>query len=263
MTRSVVIVEDVPELRSVLRQALRLRGGFEVVAEAEDGAAAIVSAARYQPDLIVLDLGLPDLAGHEVLTRLRAVSPAAQIAVYTGSITPEALALSEQVAAFVTKNQDVSALVDLVSRLTWERYETARLDLGPDTSEVVAARRFLAERCAEWGCDELVEDAQLVATELVTNALVHAGSTCVLRVGLSDDVLRLQVVDLGPGMPDPQSADQGDEHGRGLLLVSMLCSAWGVEMLPDGGKIVWAEMMRPPQAENGEASVRAPRSAQL
>ena len=57
-------------------------------------------------------------------------------------------------------------------------------------------------------------------------------------------------------MPDPQTADDRAEHGRGLLLVSALCVAWGVEALPDGGKVVWAEIMRT-GAENGEPAVSA------
>lgn len=96
------------------------------MAEAEDGAGAITAAARHQPDVVILDLGLPDFAGHEVLTRLRAVSPLAQIVVYTGSLTPERLPLSGEVEAFVTKDQDVGYLVDLLSRLNWRRYEKAR-----------------------------------------------------------------------------------------------------------------------------------------
>jgi CheY-like chemotaxis protein/anti-sigma regulatory factor (Ser/Thr protein kinase) len=245
MARSVLLVDDVPELRSVIRHALRLRQGFTVVAEAEDGATAITAAARHQPQVIVLDLGLPDLAGHEVLTRLRAVCPAAQIVVYTGSVAPDRTPLTGAVEAFVTKDHDVGYLIDLLARLTWRRYESAHIDLGPQVSDVAIARRFVNERCREWGCGEVVEDAELVVSELVTNALIHGESRCELRAGLSDAALRLQVVDQGEGMPDPQSAGDTDEHGRGLVLVSALCAAWGVEVLPDDGKIVWAELLRP------------------
>jgi CheY-like chemotaxis protein/anti-sigma regulatory factor (Ser/Thr protein kinase) len=244
MTLSVLLVEDVPELRSVLRQSLRLRGGFQVVAEADDGAAAIAAAARHQPDVVVLDLGLPDLLGHEVLTRLRVVSPASQVVVYTGSISPDRTQLSEVVEAFVTKDHDVSYLVDLLGRLVRPRYESAAVEIGPETTDVAIARRFLTERCRNWGCDDLIEDAELVVSELVTNALVHGGGRCELRAGLSDAALRLQVIDFGGGMPDPLAAGQADEHGRGLLLISALCEAWGVEVLPGGGKVVWAEMLR-------------------
>ena len=133
MARSVLLVDDVPELRSVLRQAIRLREGFTVVAEAEDGVGAITAAARHQPDVIVLDLGLPDLAGHEVLTRLRTLSPSSQIVVYTGSVYPDRTPLAREVEAFVTKDHDVAYLVDLLSRLTWRRQEPAGVELGPDT----------------------------------------------------------------------------------------------------------------------------------
>jgi CheY-like chemotaxis protein len=257
MTRSVLLVEDVAELRSVIRQALRLRGGFEVVAEADDGATAITAAARHQPDIVVLDLGLPDLAGQEVLTRLRTVSPVAQIVVYTGALSADPAPLAEQVAAFVTKNEDVSYLVELLSGLERRRHDTARLELGPDTSEVSDARRFLGEHCAAWGCLDLLDDALIVLSELVTNALIHGLSRCELRLGLSESALRIQVVDQGPGMPDPLTADEGSEHGRGLLIVSLLCEAWGVEALPAGEKIVWAEMMRPPSQNGGDQSAVA------
>jgi CheY-like chemotaxis protein/anti-sigma regulatory factor (Ser/Thr protein kinase) len=240
---TVLLVEDVAELRSVLRQRLQLRG-FDVVAEAGDGAAAIVAAARHQPEVVVLDLGLPDLAGHEVLTRLRAVAPAAQVVVYTGSITPDRFPLAVQVEAYVSKDHDVGYVVDLLSRLGHRRYPTAVVDLGPQPADVPAARRFLARHLRRFGCSDLLDDAHVVVTELVTNAFVHAGTRCELRAGLTDHVLRLQVTDYGPGMPDPRAADDRAEHGRGLLLISALCVAWGVEALPGGGKVVWAELPR-------------------
>jgi CheY-like chemotaxis protein/anti-sigma regulatory factor (Ser/Thr protein kinase) len=251
----VLLVEDVAELRSVLRQSLQLRGGFEVVAEAADGGAAIVAAARHQPDVIVLDLGLPDIAGHEVLTRIRAVAPGAQVVVYTGSIAPEGFP-GDGVDAFVTKDRDISYVVDLLGRFH-RRYETAAVDLGPQPADVPAARRFLDEHCRRWGCSDLVEDAEIVVTELVTNAFVHAGTPCELRAGLGERSLRLQVTDYGPGMPDPRSTDDRAEHGRGLLLVSVLCVAWGVEALPDGGKVVWAELLRD-GAPDGRPAMTAP-----
>ncbi len=256
MARSVLLVDDVPELRSVLRQAIRLREGFTIVAEAEDGVGAITAAARHQPDVIVLDLGLPDLAGHEVLTRLRTLSPSSQIVVYTGSVYPDRTPLAREVEAFVTKDHDVAYLVDLLSRLSWRRQESAGVELGPDTRDVAAARRFVVQRCHEWGCGDVVEDAELVVSELVTNALLHGDTRCELRAALSEAALRLQVIDHGTGTPDPQSASDTDEHGRGLILVSALCAAWGVEVLPDGGKIVWAELLRPVRSPNDDGPGR-------
>lgn len=245
MVMSVLLVEDVPELRSVIRQALQLRGGFEIVAEAVDGGAAIDAAARHQPDVVVLDLDLPDLAGHELLTRLRTVSPAAQVVVYTGSFAPGEFPLAGEVEAYVTKDYDVSYLVELVSNLSRRRYDTAAVEVEPEAGNVAGVRRFLAERCRDWGCSDIIEDAQLVVSELVTNALIHAGTRCEFRAGLTEAALRLQVTDGGRGTPDPRATGGDDEHGRGLHLVSVLCAAWGVEALPGGGKVVWAELLRP------------------
>jgi CheY-like chemotaxis protein/anti-sigma regulatory factor (Ser/Thr protein kinase) len=253
---TVLVVEDVAELRSVLRQSLQLRGGFDVVADVGDGGEAIRAAARHQPDIVVLDLGLPDLAGQEVLTRLRAVAPAAQVVVYTAAISSDHLQLADQVERFVTKEHDIGHLVGLLAALDRRRYDTAAVDLGPRPADVPAARRFVGDHCRRWGCPDLLDDAHIVVTELVTNAFLHAGTRCELRAGLSDRALRLQVTDYGPGMPDPRVADDRAEHGRGLLLVSALCVAWGVEALPAGGKVVWAEILRA-DAEDGEPAVSA------
>jgi anti-sigma regulatory factor (Ser/Thr protein kinase) len=187
------------------------------------------------------------------------VAPAAQVVVYTGSMSAEGLPLAAQVEALVSKDHDVGYLVDLLAGLSRSRYDTAVVDLGPQPADVPAARRFLAEHCRRWDCANLISDAQVVVTELVTNAFVHAGTRCELRAGLTDRALRLQVTDYGPGMPDPQAADDRAEGGRGLLLVSALCVAWGVEALPDGGKVVWAELLRT-DAEDGEPAVTAPAS---
>jgi CheY-like chemotaxis protein len=240
---TVLLVDDVVELRAVLRRALRLRGGFDVVAESGDGAGAIEAARLHQPDIVVLDLGLPDLAGQEVLTGLRTVAPSAQVVVYTGLAGHDRPALTRQVEAYVHKDQDIRYLVDLLGDLTRSRHRTATLHLGPDLGQVREARRFLIEQCQRWQCLDVIPDAELVISELVTNALVHAGPTCVLRARLAQGILRLEVRDEGDGMPDPLAADAQAEHGRGLLLVSALSTAWGVESVPDGGKLVWAELM--------------------
>lgn len=252
----VLLVEDVVELRAVVRQALRLRGGFDVVAEAGDGTTAVAAAHEHQPDVVVLDLGLPDLAGRELLTRLRAAASSAQVVVYTGSITPERSGIASEVDAFVKKDRDVGYLVDLLDDLSRAHHQTATTQLGPALTDVAIARRFLAEQCRRWGCHDVVEDGELVVTELVGNAMLHAGAECLLRARLAHGVLRLEVFDDGGGVPDPLVADIDDEHGRGLLLVSVLSTAWGVESSPGGGKVVWAELASSAEGGGGERARR-------
>jgi DNA-binding NarL/FixJ family response regulator len=69
---SVLIVDDHPSFRASARRLLEAEG-FEVVGEAGDGQAAIAAAQELQPDLVLLDVQLPDLNGFEVAARLAAL----------------------------------------------------------------------------------------------------------------------------------------------------------------------------------------------
>lgn len=258
MPTRVLLVEDVVELRFVIRHVLERRGGFEIVDEAGDGAAALQSAARHQPDVVVLDLGLPDVAGQELVSRLQAVGPNCQVVIYTGSHASPPVAFGGSVAAYLTKDQDVSSLADLLGRLDVAPCQTAAIEVGPDPGDVSLARRFLKEHCQDWDCADLISDAELLVSELVTNALVHTRARCELRAGLSATALRLQVIDGAAAVPDLRVAGEGDENGRGLLLVSALCAAWGTEPLPLGGKVVWAEMLRSGEDEGHEQPEETP-----
>ena len=71
MVMTVLIVDDHPTFRSFARDLLEIEG-FEVIEEAEDGASAIERATSLRPDLVLLDVQLPDMSGFEVAERLRA-----------------------------------------------------------------------------------------------------------------------------------------------------------------------------------------------
>jgi anti-sigma regulatory factor (Ser/Thr protein kinase) len=91
-----------------------------------------------------------------------------------------------------------------------------------------------------------IDDAKLLVSELVTNALIHAGTVVHLQVELRDDALRVSVADEGsPGGDVPTDGELPDVRlsvgGRGLAIVSVLAHRWGVEPLP-GGKRVWFEL---------------------
>ena len=64
------------------------------------------------------------------------------------------------------------------------------------------------------------------------------------RLKDADHILRIEVIDRGDGSPELQRPYAHSEHGRGLLLVSAICAAWGVDALGDGRKMVWAELKR-------------------
>jgi two-component system response regulator EvgA len=73
-----LIVDDHPSFRRCAR-ALLVEEGFEVVGEAEDGATAVSLAAELSPDLVLLDIQLPDIDGFEVVSRLRTVGTGPKI----------------------------------------------------------------------------------------------------------------------------------------------------------------------------------------
>lgn len=117
---------------------------------------------------------------------------------------------------------------------------TARRWIVPDRDAPGIARSAVAEFCQAQRLDRNNDTAQLVASELVTNAVVHAGTGIELTLRLAGGQLHIAVRDDAPGQPRIAGiVDESATSGRGLLLVDALASAWGT-MFPDAGKVVWA-----------------------
>jgi CheY-like chemotaxis protein len=240
----VLLVDDVMHMRVLVRTALRVRGGFEVVAEASDGAQAVAHAEALHPDVVVLDLGLPDIAGREVLSRIREVSPRTRVVIFSGA-EPTDEQWDEAVAGYVRKDEAIDFLLDLLQSVIEPQKVEAELQLPRELTSVRLARRFVAERLAEWGIEELLDDALLVTSELAANAITHAESACRIRISRTPSSVRIDVIDAGSGTPEPQPPSSTSEHGRGLHLVDALTSAWGLDDIPGDGKVVWAELANP------------------
>jgi anti-sigma regulatory factor (Ser/Thr protein kinase) len=101
--------------------------------------------------------------------------------------------------------------------------------LGAEGIWVGRVRRICAAKLKHWGLSPLIDHAQLLLSELLTNALRHAtGDEIVVRLVLGTDVLLLQVNDGSPGRPRVREAGPDDESGRGMLLVSAIAASWGV-----------------------------------
>lgn len=106
-------------------------------------------------------------------------------------------------------------------------------------SEAVRARRVVAEACRGLARDT-VATAQLLASELFTNALDHGDGDITLRVTRLPGELRIDVVDRSATRPRVKTVDINDVRGRGLMILEALAMHWGVDDLPDGaGKAVW------------------------
>ncbi|MFC9624467.1 SpoIIE family protein phosphatase [Streptomyces sp. NPDC056930] len=130
-----------------------------------------------------------------------------------------------------------------------------------DLRGVGAARGFVDECLCEWGLAELSDELVLITSELVTNALIHAGSDVDLRLRAFGDRVRLEVRDSDSDPPVPTAHSltaEGSaraEHGRGLFLVDALAHTWNTS--PSGrGKTVWLEMDIPGAAGAGRAADR-------
>jgi len=114
--------------------------------------------------------------------------------------------------------------------------------LQRDPTEAGQARRYVAEACDGLARD-VVEIAQLLTTELVTNAIDHGAGEITLDTTRAPQDLRVDVIDHAPERP--RAGQAGPEHtrGRGMLIVESLASAWGVEP-PSGSprKSVWFKL---------------------
>ncbi|WP_328497015.1 ATP-binding protein [Streptomyces sp. NBC_00414] len=127
-----------------------------------------------------------------------------------------------------------------------------RFELAAHPGSAAQARHLTRARLSGWAvCEDTCDTAELVVSELVTNAIVHTASrhvVCELHDGT--DLVRIAVRDEGcaPGEPHPSPQRPEEEHGRGLLLVAAMCTAWGAQETGPG-LLVWAELPR--TANNG------------
>ncbi|QYC41931.1 hypothetical protein Nocox_21635 [Nonomuraea coxensis DSM 45129] len=115
-------------------------------------------------------------------------------------------------------------------------------------ASVPRARRAARGLLAEWGPPHQVgEVAELLVSELVTNAVQHAHGPVVLSMWARDGRLRCEVADADPRPPRPRQAREEDEGSRGLELVQALADTWG-SAPTRRGKVVWFELAAPGRA---------------
>ncbi|MCX5060287.1 MULTISPECIES: ATP-binding protein [unclassified Streptomyces] len=117
-----------------------------------------------------------------------------------------------------------------------------------DPRAVTVCRRTLRLILTMHGLITLVDTAELLATELISNAVLHTKGPAALRVRYSPGVLRLGAWDADPEPPDSpaEAADLTAEGGRGLTLVRACSDLWGWQPLSrfgNRGKYVWCELL--------------------
>ncbi|MGA9312190.1 MAG: ATP-binding protein [Pseudonocardiaceae bacterium] len=116
-------------------------------------------------------------------------------------------------------------------------------DLPMHNAAAGAARRFVRESCEIWAVDPAIREiAELLSSELVTNAVEHAHSSTRLTVTGTGSVLRVSVRDYSRTIiPRPRPIDVGAFRGRGLHLVAALSQSWGVHQHSEG-KTIWLNL---------------------
>jgi diguanylate cyclase (GGDEF)-like protein len=117
----VLVADDLPEHRAMVRRLLQRHGSFTVVAEAADGKAAVELAALHQPDLVVLDIGMPTLDGSEALPLIRRESPETKVVVLSGDVAQAAVDNADAVLEKgLAPHRLVNALLEVLMRRAQE-----------------------------------------------------------------------------------------------------------------------------------------------
>jgi anti-sigma regulatory factor (Ser/Thr protein kinase) len=129
------------------------------------------------------------------------------------------------------------------------------------------ARLFVIDKLQEWHCEDLVDSAALVTSELATNAVVHTGQPYSVQVERNTGGVRVEVTDHGHKLPrmrefvDIRDRDGGDDDllssdsdrlFSGLRIVDSVATEWGTLVLPGNGKVVWFELLDDPSSRPRE-----------
>ncbi len=146
---------------------------------------------------------------------------------------------------------DIAILVARVSSDSPHR--SAALDVPGDSTALPDGRRFAVDVLRRWSMPEtVVDDATLIVSELLTNAIVHGRPPVRLRLRATDEELAIEVDDAASAMPRKLRATPDDVHGRGLAIVAELGNRWAARA--EGfGKTVWSTLPIPQPAESSRA----------
>lgn len=127
------------------------------------------------------------------------------------------------------------------------RHRETYLEFGPLPTAVACARGHTINVLAEWGLRELSDDAALITSELVTNAVAASAALddrppIALRLSAGDGRIVIEVWDYSPAGVETFAADDDAESGRGLVIVEALSQAWGESRRGVNRKVVWATL---------------------
>jgi DNA-binding NarL/FixJ family response regulator len=243
----VVIADDDDDQRLLLRE-LFARAGVLDLHEAADGASALTLVGEVQPNLVVLDLAMPTRSGLDVLPDIRRAAPDAHVVILTNLPRWRLAPITRGLGAtgFVEKRVPGHRLVSSIlsaAALASAVEATASSELDASAAAPGQARHFVRGLLGDTDASVL-STVELLVTELVTNAIVHASSTPTVDVFVAADNVRVAVRDDDPSMPRPRRPDPNKAGGRGMVLLDELATTWGADP-DDDGKVVWFEIDLP------------------
>lgn len=116
---SVVLVDDTPEIRRLLRRGLELVGGFDVVGEAADGRQGVATVTEQKPDAVLLDLAMPVMDGLQAIPEIRTATPSTKILILSGfeesRMSEEAIAAGAH--AYLSKGVPITKIASVLKAL--------------------------------------------------------------------------------------------------------------------------------------------------
>jgi DNA-binding NarL/FixJ family response regulator len=243
-----VLADREADQRHLLRLALTRDPAFEIVAEAADGPTAVSLVQRCDADLLLLDVDLPRLDGIEVVSQVRTSRPSCTCVLVSSLPASELRSASIGTVGVVARSTPATALASEVRALAAAvdaahdaGRKAATLRVGPDTSAPRVARRFVNDVLTGSGYGEVLDVVELLVTEVVTNAVVHARSEADVVVRLLPHAVRVEVHDGDDSFPVRRAAGHDQPGGRGLDLIEQMSRSWGIDML-DVGKRIWFEV---------------------
>lgn len=203
----------------------------------------LLKIATEAPDGLIADIDGLDVDDASLVTVFSLVAtrigdwPGIPFTVVTGRAEHRAMFAARTIGRFVPVHEDRETAEQLLSRP--RRRRAAQL-LARSANSSALARAFVRRVCDEWDATDFVDDALLVATELVENAVLHTGSPPRLRLELRRGILSVAVSDDSPHPAVLLERLSSLEPGLGLRMIAQVAKVWGCSRSWSGGKTVWA-----------------------
>jgi anti-sigma regulatory factor (Ser/Thr protein kinase) len=188
--------------------------------------------------LLMYTDGLVEARGDDIEKRIEYLAESLRLA---RPVTTDPEALCDALIGTLDPDKHEDDVALLAARLSSiAASDVAHWLLSPRPAAVARSRRLVRQTLADWSLPELCDTAELLVTELVTNAIRYATDPIELRL-LHTSTLLCEVRDNDHYLPILLEADDLDENGRGLFLVSRLAQRWGSSRTAHG-KVVWFEL---------------------